>query len=484
MSESVFECPRCSRRVLTSSAIGETIPCPFCSQPVQVPRGPTVAARHISSDLPPPGPSLRLKRGTLVSGANQCPSCGAVLPDVVVVCTKCGLDLRTGKRFQIRIRKASPLRKTILLVLLGALAVAGSYVAIMGSIGTGSFLDSVTDLIRPKVLVGRHDIIMLATNFEESVTRDLETSHPSPAVGEEVVLRLGNGLVIRGTVQAMSNNCASLGTVAGPKVVSWADLDADSRLTCDPQFRESWVRAQAAVLARKDMEARGLGLPVELNVSTNLEDAVRAGDPAALRRYGEMFLSGEKAPRDVDYAFLYTLMAAVQGDAEAEYHLGCLYASGTAVGRDLSEGLRWIRRAASKHYGPAEAYLESSKGASFAKEGGCSRCGGTGWVKCPGCRGAGWTEVRRQGQTCEQCNGTGKYKKRFGGKGSSEIPCAFCKGEGRAERVVRTPCSVCGQKGFVACSGCAGRSPVSDAGEMPTTWFKSFSDDVGSFFSK
>lgn len=53
---------------------------------------------------PDPGPKteLRLKKGAGARGDNLCPACGAIIETGVVICLRCGLDLRTGKQFRTK----------------------------------------------------------------------------------------------------------------------------------------------------------------------------------------------------------------------------------------------------------------------------------------------------------------------------------------------------------------------------------------------
>ncbi|HVO65659.1 MAG TPA: hypothetical protein VMT12_04165 [Syntrophales bacterium] len=53
-----------------------------------------------------------------------------------------------------------------------------------------------------------------------------------------------------------------------------------------------------------------------------------------------------------------TMKAAAQGDAEAQYRLGTLYATGEGVKKDRGEANKWFRRAASQGHAKARESLE------------------------------------------------------------------------------------------------------------------------------
>ena len=53
---------------------------------------------------------------------------------------------------------------------------------------------------------------------------------------------------------------------------------------------------------------------------------------------------------------MYT-RAAEAGDAAAQHNLGCFYASGTGVARDLAAARTWLTRAAAADFAQASAAL-------------------------------------------------------------------------------------------------------------------------------
>jgi uncharacterized protein len=55
------------------------------------------------------------------------------------------------------------------------------------------------------------------------------------------------------------------------------------------------------------------------------------------------------------------LKAAEQGNAEAQHHVGCCYAIGDGVERDLAKATHWFMKAAAQGFIPAQEWLEDFK---------------------------------------------------------------------------------------------------------------------------
>lgn len=82
-------------------------------------------------------------------------------------------------------------------------------------------------------------------------------------------------------------------------------------------------------------------------------------------------------------AVAYYRKAAEQGDAEGEFGLGTMYASGEGVKRDLSEARKWITRAAEKNHASAvvtiaHAYMQGGLGIEEAERNGVAALG---WIR-------------------------------------------------------------------------------------------------------
>lgn len=79
MSDVKFSCPACSQHIRCDASLGGTqVECPACRAPMIVPGAGAVPL--------PPAP---------VPG---CPACGKAFAADAVICTECGLNLRTGER--------------------------------------------------------------------------------------------------------------------------------------------------------------------------------------------------------------------------------------------------------------------------------------------------------------------------------------------------------------------------------------------------
>ena len=70
-------------------------------------------------------------------------------------------------------------------------------------------------------------------------------------------------------------------------------------------------------------------------------------------KQAEKFQKNEKN----EEAFEYYLKAARQGDAEAQYNLGVCYRKGYGVEKDLTEAVKWLRKAADQGFAEAQDML-------------------------------------------------------------------------------------------------------------------------------
>ena len=89
MSDVKFSCPACSQHIRCDDSLGGTqVECPACRAPMIVPGAGAVP--------PPPAP---------VAG---CPACGKPVAADAVICTECGMNLRTGERMAAPSRASAP----------------------------------------------------------------------------------------------------------------------------------------------------------------------------------------------------------------------------------------------------------------------------------------------------------------------------------------------------------------------------------------
>lgn len=81
-----------------------------------------------------------------------------------------------------------------------------------------------------------------------------------------------------------------------------------------------------------------------------VKKAADAGHAAAQALYGDMILAGGSGDEE---ALVYFRKAADQGNADGQFSLGAMYASGEGVKRDVAEGRKWIIRAAEQGHSAA-----------------------------------------------------------------------------------------------------------------------------------
>ena len=93
------------------------------------------------------------------------------------------------------------------------------------------------------------------------------------------------------------------------------------------------------------------------------ERAARQGLAEAQYHLGNMYAYGLAAlPADADAGRLaaqWYFEAARQGHAEAQYSLGILFLTGSGVSQDTGQARHWIARAAAQGHADAAAYLKA-----------------------------------------------------------------------------------------------------------------------------
>ncbi len=93
----------------------------------------------------------------------------------------------------------------------------------------------------------------------------------------------------------------------------------------------------------------------------DLRASAEAGEAAAQRILGGMYVTGVGVPQDDAEAVAWYRRAAAQGDARAQYNLGAMYADGVGVPQDAAEAVAWYRRAAEQ----GDAAAQSNLGAMY-----------------------------------------------------------------------------------------------------------------------
>ncbi len=79
--------------------------------------------------------------------------------------------------------------------------------------------------------------------------------------------------------------------------------------------------------------------------------AADQGDAEAQFNLGVIYATGRGAPQDDAEAFRWYRLSANQGDTRAQYNLGAMYANGQSVPQDYVEAHMWFNLAASESSG-------------------------------------------------------------------------------------------------------------------------------------
>ena len=81
------------------------------------------------------------------------------------------------------------------------------------------------------------------------------------------------------------------------------------------------------------------------------------GDADAQFNLGTMYANGQGVPQDYAEAVRWYRKAAEQGHADAQNNLGVMYRNGRGVPQDYAEAVRWYRKAAEQGYAGAQFNL-------------------------------------------------------------------------------------------------------------------------------
>ena len=234
--------------------------------------------------------ALKLKQNEDGEGA-RCPSCGAALSEGAVLCVQCGHDLRTGRRVD---DEAAPKRNPLTIAGVALLvAVAAGLVA--WRLGGGpaapapvpeptpavvaadpasetkpapdisSTVTNVVSAMVPEVAAPTATQAVVAAVAESNipptepvapaidkaeveadqrnlVTEQLDQKAPLYAPGDEVELRLNNGLVQRGKLQSRTADGLVLQVASNTtKAVEFTAMDRASRVRSDPAYRARFL---------------------------------------------------------------------------------------------------------------------------------------------------------------------------------------------------------------------------------------------------
>lgn len=259
---------------VTDELAGLLATCPQCRGQVAVPLSVERAARP---------PKLQVKQGSPVATAyRNCPSCGALAQEEAVFCVQCGYNFKTGRRYAETAARTKLIRNVLasvaLLVLCGVAfmvirsrldslksgeqsaeqprtapmpaasatstpamvaAPAGEpTVATVETEGAGA-LSNVLEQSDIDSTLGK-----MAQDFKAALEAQLDKKYPRYAKGEAIALRKSNGMVQRGTLDVVTLTLVVLIQNGRHTEIPLAELDRETRLRCDPVYREKWIDAQ------------------------------------------------------------------------------------------------------------------------------------------------------------------------------------------------------------------------------------------------
>ena len=269
MADIQLQCLGCSKSFLVSDdQAGQLVSCPRCNRKIAVP-APSENQEH--------APKLTLRRETTVAGGSLCPSCGATMPSGAVICVQCGYDVRKGVRIGettgwppyvrwllagagvlivvmlVRVFvRPRPISEIVAppAVQAPAPAPAAAVTAPAEALpavtpvpvaASESPAPAQTNAPATEPQVSEEDLAQLEADYRVSLKARLDQQQPMYKPGDAVELRKLNGLVIRGKLQALNAEQAVVLREEGAATVALAELDRESRVRCDQDFRDKFI---------------------------------------------------------------------------------------------------------------------------------------------------------------------------------------------------------------------------------------------------
>ena len=102
-----------------------------------------------------------------------------------------------------------------------------------------------------------------------------------------------------------------------------------------------WFGALGVILALVGLVSQGTACAQTL---AETRQAADQGDAEAQYSLGLMYATGEGVPEDFTQAAAWWRKAADQGHADAQFGLGGMYATGQGVTQDFTQAAAWWRR--------------------------------------------------------------------------------------------------------------------------------------------
>ena len=321
-----FICKKCSQPLtIDETGAGTIVECPKCATSLTVPD-----KQSENSPAQPP------------SQASSCPSCGTAIHSDFVICTKCGLDFRTGKKWHE----------------------AGGDAA-TAPVPTVAPTASRDEGQRQEASGERYPKLRLKQPYQKPPVVGSETfavdsngnqwSPPAPpktpakkaaVIGLWIVL---GGFLLIGIRLALNNAGKSGGHPS---------VQAKQQMTSlGPTM------SAAAMCTKGENYYTGQGVPQDYAEAAKwYRKAAEMGNADAMRNLGNLYYDGHGLAQDYAEAVKWIRKAAVLGDPKAMCYLGLCYYAGRGVAQDSGEAMKWYRKAADLGCAEAVDTLKPSNG--------------------------------------------------------------------------------------------------------------------------
>ncbi|MGV2064528.1 tetratricopeptide repeat protein [Agrobacterium sp. 22-226-1] len=119
---------------------------------------------------------------------------------------------------------------------------------------------------------------------------------------------------------------------------------------------------KAVPFLAKALNRSGVPATMHERILQILEPYADRGDMEAIRAVSEAYFVGRGTSRSFEKAAAYRKLAATQGDSEAQYLLGLMYAQATGVVKDIGQAKYWLTQSADGGYLLARSALISLDG--------------------------------------------------------------------------------------------------------------------------
>ncbi|HEY8239929.1 MAG TPA: hypothetical protein VIH35_00700 [Kiritimatiellia bacterium] len=219
---------------------------------------------------------LKLRPGMHDANSWECPSCGQATPHGSVICISCGYDKRVGRRINVQHGGRIPWGRIVGIAIgLGIVGVGASMLLTKLNKGDGPMVapgpkmeappaTAPTPALSPaqiasnaaaaavsatNAVVSTNEMVDLdavaseepVTAARESLARRVDQRFPLFAEGEQVGLRLTNGMMRRGTFGGVDSTDVLLVTGDETGRLPLVSLDIGTRLRVDQDYRVRYV---------------------------------------------------------------------------------------------------------------------------------------------------------------------------------------------------------------------------------------------------